>query len=190
MIFFVGILVLLILAQFILWHYFPAPKKIQPNRLYDVGIVLGSPTKEDGTLSRMQKSRIDAAIALYQEGHIAHILISGGGVRNAYVEADVMAEYAQRLVPENVLVKERKARNTYENLLYAKEICEKRHWSHVVVITSCFHARRADYMVRKFFTDYAMGKTKEKEKRKHYVAEYFRMWNSLIYELRLYFQKR
>lgn len=184
------ILILLILAHLVLWHYFPAPKRIDVTRCYDVGIVLGSPTREDGCLSRMQKSRMDAAIALYKEGRIAHILISGGSVRNAYAEADVMGAYAQKFVPETDIIVEDQARNTFENLKFAKAICDQKHWSSVIVITSCFHARRADYMVRKFFHDYAMGKTSEKEKRKHYLWEYFRMWNSLFYEIRLYFQNR
>ena len=60
----------------------------------------------------------------------------------------------------------------------------------VIVVTSCFHVRRASYMVRKFFDDYVMQKTAEKEKCRHYITEYFRMWNSLRCELMLYRKRK
>ena len=102
-------LVLLVVAvNLILYHYFPTPPKPQSDRVYDVAIVLGSPAEEDGSLSRVQKTRMDAAITLYKEKRVRCILISGGSVRNTYTEADIMAAYAIRCsIPSAALLLER-----------------------------------------------------------------------------------
>ena len=184
-------MLLVVAANLILYHYFPTPPKPQSNRVYDVAIVLGSPAEEDGSLSRVQKTRMDAAITLYKEKKVRCILISGGSVRNTYTEADIMASYASKCgIPSKALHLERQAKNTYENLLYAKALCDTHAWKHVIVVTSCFHVRRASYMVRKFFDAYAMQKTAEKETCRHYITEYFRMWNSLRCEVMLYRKRK
>ena len=38
------LVLLVVAANLILYHYFPAPPKPQSDRVYDVAIVLGSPT--------------------------------------------------------------------------------------------------------------------------------------------------
>ena len=180
------ILAFIIIANLVLRHYFPPVQKPQVNKKYDIAIVLGSPAKDDGSLSRMQKTRVDAAIRLYQNKKVKKILISGSNVVNDYVEAEVMAAYAiDKGIPASDIYLEIKARNTFENLKFAKNICNQTNIKDVIVVTSNFHARRAQFMVRKFFTSFAMKKTKEKEKFKHYIMEYFRMWNSLYYEIKL-----
>lgn len=180
------ILAFIIIANLVLRHYFPPVQKPQVNKKYDIAIVLGSPAKVDGSLSRMQKTRLDAAIRLYQNKKVKKILISGSNVVNDYVEAEVMAAYAiDKGIPASDIYLEIKARNTFENLKFAKNICNQTNIKDVIVVTSNFHARRAQFMVRKFFTSFAMEKTKEKEKFKHYIMEYFRMWNSLYYEIKL-----
>lgn len=92
------ILAFIIIANLILRHYFPPIQKPQTNINYEVAIVLGSPTKDNGSLSRMQKTRVDAAIRLYQNKKVKKILISGSNVVNDYVEAEVMAAYALSLI--------------------------------------------------------------------------------------------
>ena len=90
------LVLLVVAANLILYHYFPAPPKPQSDRVYDVAIVLGSPAEEDGSLSRVQKTRMDAAITLYKEKRVRCILISGGSVRKTYTEEDIMAAYGIR----------------------------------------------------------------------------------------------
>ena len=155
-----------------------------------MAIVLGSPAEEDGSLSRVQKTRMDAAITLYKEKRVRCILISGGSVRNTYTEADIMAAYAIRCsIPSTALLLERQAKNTYENLLSAKTLCDAHAWKHVIVVTSCFSCAETSYKYE-FFCVYVMQKTAEKEKCRHYITEYFRMWNSLRCELMLYRKRK
>ncbi|MFR5080640.1 MAG: hypothetical protein ACLTDX_22640 [[Clostridium] innocuum] len=44
------LVLLVVAANLILYHYFPAPPRPQSDRVYDVAIVLGSPAEEDGSL--------------------------------------------------------------------------------------------------------------------------------------------
>lgn len=185
------ILIVVMLLQLPILYYFPTPPKMKEDMIYDICIVLGCPTKDDGSISRMQKSRMDKAIRLYREGKIKKLLISGAGVKNNFVEADVMTAYALSCgVTPTDIIKEKKARNTYDNLRFAKALCDMHHVQHVVVVSSCFHIRRSSFFVRKFFDTYAMCPTDEKEKIKHYISEYFRMWNTLYFEIKLKLKNR
>lgn len=187
----VYILAVVVLLQLPILYFFPTPPKMKPTIIYDVCIVLGCPTKDDGSISRMQKSRMDKAIALYREGKVRHLLISGAGVRNHFVEADVMSDYACCCgVDVSDILKEKNARNTYDNLRYAKILCKEHGYQHIVVVSSCFHIRRSAFFVRKFFDEFAMCPSDDKEKLKHYIAEYFRMWNTLYFEIKLKLKNR
>lgn len=177
---------ILLLAHLYLWYQFPKPLNMQTNVIYDTCLVLGSPTRDDGHLSRMQRSRMKKAIQLYQEHLVKTLIISGASVRNDFIEAEVMAKYAiEQGVKEDAIFLEKKALNTFDNLRLTALLCEQQQFHNIVVVTSQFHLRRSSFFVRKFFTNYAMQGSNDKEKLKHYIAEYFRMWNTLIYELRL-----
>lgn len=179
------ILVVLLVAHVLLWYFFPKAPYMDEHP-YDVCIVLGCPTREDGKVSRMQRSRMNKAIALYQQQRIHKVLISGAGVRNDFVEAHVMAQYAmEQGIPQDAILLETKALNTYDNLRYAKTMCDALKYKRIVVVTSRFHIRRSNFFVKKFFTNYAMCPTDDKEKYKHYIAEYVRMWNTLRIEWRI-----
>lgn len=181
----IGILLLVIVLSFLLYFLFPLHNNWK-HAQYDACIILGSPAKENGQLSRMQKSRMDRAIQIYQQGRVLHLIISGGGVANEYCEADVMAEYAlTQGIPPTDIILEKQAQNTYDNLRLSKELCQQHHFTSVAVVSSCFHIRRAAFFTKKFFSDFVMIPTTEKEKARHYISEYFRMWNTLRYEWKL-----
>ncbi|WP_455791657.1 YdcF family protein [Amedibacillus sp. YH-ame10] len=150
---------------------------------YDACIILGSPASKDGTCSRMQRSRMDRAIELYKAKKVTTLIISGGCVCNSYSEASVMKSYAvSKGIDEANIILEEQARNTYENLLYSKELCKHYNLHTVIVVTSNFHVRRASFFVHKFFEDYSMAGTRKREKIRHYISEYFRTWNTLRIE--------
>lgn len=187
-------IILVLLIIFLLLHIplflnFPKPP-LMDHDPYDVCIVLGCPAREDGKPSRMQRSRMNKAIQLYLEHHVHTIMISGAGVRNHYIEADIMSSYAiAKGIPEKDIILEKKALNTYDNLRLAKNICEQNGYHRSIIVTSRFHIRRSNFFVKKFFTNYAMCPTDDKEKLKHYLAEYIRMWNTLRIEMKLKYKK-
>mgnify|MGYP002251024095 FL=1 len=151
MILLICIILFVLLANLYLYHHFPKPKHPLQDISYDVAIVLGYPCNADGSLSTVQKKRMETAINLYHKHCVHHLLISGSCVQNTYVEAEKMAAYAlTQKIPKQVLVLETKARNTYENLKYAKCICDENQWENIIVITSPSHMRRAAFFVHKF----------------------------------------
>lgn len=129
---------------------------------------------------------METAINLYHKHCVHHLLISGSCVQNTYVEAEKMAAYAlTQKIPKQALVLETKARNTYENLKYAKCICDENQWENIIVITSPSHMRRAAFFVHKFFRNYVMDTYREHSSIRVRMDEYFRMWNTLYYERKL-----
>jgi uncharacterized SAM-binding protein YcdF (DUF218 family) len=110
----------------------------------DAALVLGCPPELDGTPSLCERCRVKAAVRQYERGRVRALLFSGGAAHSVAVEADVMAEMAQRhgVPPEHVL-RERRALTTWQNLRYAAELLRARHWSTVLVISTSDHLPRA-----------------------------------------------
>lgn len=83
-----------------------------------------------------------------------------GGVYNKYIEADVMANFAESLgIPNSCLIKEDKSRNTYQNIQNSIKIMEDKNWSSSMVVTSPWHLRRSNYFLSKFNIIYQMEKS-------------------------------
>ena len=184
------LLIVIFISILFIYYKFPYPTKVDDKKHYDVACVLGCPTNADGSLSTFQKKRMDCAIKLYHAKITKKILISGSNVQNEYYEANTMATYARTCkVKEEDLILEFKARNTYENLKYAKQIYEEAKMTSLIVITSPFHMRRANFFVHKFFQNYAMATYPEHPTIKELIEEYFRMWNTLYYEVKLKHKK-
>ena len=136
-----------------LWEYPPTTIESLDNA--HVGILLGGMVNQDiHDLDRSNynanSDRIIQAAALYKQGKISKILITGG--------SDTLLSHANR-VPEADLVKEsliswgipsadiwveRKSLNTYQNALYTKQVLDEMGVnSKCILITSAFHMRRS-----------------------------------------------
>lgn len=113
----------------------------------DLTFVLGSPSV----------SSIEPAIQLYQAAKSPRILISGGGpTPDGRPEWQLYKEHAQsRGVPEDVILLERVARNTRENIeLGAQAIANSLGWANLSKIALCakpFHMRRVYMTARHVF---------------------------------------
>src|ERR1700761_6443049 len=61
----------------------------------DMAVVLGNRVDADGSLSPVLKGRVDRALALYQQGRVARIMVSGGlGLQAGhYPEGKAMKQY-------------------------------------------------------------------------------------------------
>jgi vancomycin permeability regulator SanA len=108
-------------------------------------LVLGCPPRTDGSLGVTQKWRVDLALRAWRPGD--RIVVSGAGRAGLPSEADVMAGYAERRgVPASLIVRETRARSTWENVLYgAKSLGDA---AEVVIVSDPLHARRALRMLR------------------------------------------
>lgn len=110
----------------------------------DVILVLGTAANSDGTPTPMLRSRIERGVALWKEGLAPKLLVTGGAVANAQIEAMSMARYAiAQGVPENAILVEPKARSTRDNAKLAAALIEKSGiGKHVILVTSAYHTRR------------------------------------------------
>lgn len=152
----------------LLWihnHFLPSIPKMKDQK-YPYAILLGCPTHDDGTLSTAQTKRCNLAIEAYQKGLFDTLVISGSNVKNKYYESKSMAEYIQSKT-EMPIICETKARNTFENFTYAKEITGE---SPVLVLTGSLHARRSCAIAAQFYQDFS-AYTYPDHKLKHIFRE-------------------
>jgi uncharacterized SAM-binding protein YcdF (DUF218 family) len=105
-------------------------------------LVLGYPTQADGTVSPVERFRVEAGIQVYREHQCSKLVLSGAAVRNEHVEAESMAAFAKRLgVPNESIVLERTARSTWENVGCTARLLPST--DRILVVSDSLHAKRA-----------------------------------------------
>lgn len=104
-------------------------------------IVPGSMVRPDGTLGAVVQERVDAAVALYQAGAVAKLLMSGDHGTLEYNEPDAMrdAALAAGVPPEDVFT-DYAGFNTWHTMRRARMVFEV---TTAVVVTQGFHTARA-----------------------------------------------
>lgn len=105
---------------------------------YDAIIVPGVPF--DGTTwSEVMKMRVHWAVYLYQQKYTKTIIFSGSSVYSPYVEAKIMALYAEKLgVPQEHIYTEEKAEHSSENLYYSYKVARENQLAKVALATDPF----------------------------------------------------
>jgi uncharacterized SAM-binding protein YcdF (DUF218 family) len=104
--------------------------------------VLGYPAEDDGTPSPIQRARVAGGAAHLRAHGCDRLVLSGGAVANAFVEAEVMAGVAAELgVPSERVALEPRAASTWENVAFSLPLLAGR--DAIVVVSEPFHARRA-----------------------------------------------
>jgi hypothetical protein len=102
---------------------------------------------------------MERACLLYLDGFAPLLLPSGGknkALVNHVTEWDYFLEIAkEKGVPEEVILKEDKATNTYENALYSKKAIEDKgiRIKKALLVCKSFHARRALLTYQAWFTN-------------------------------------
>jgi uncharacterized SAM-binding protein YcdF (DUF218 family) len=125
------------------------------RKTFDLIVVLGNPAKSDGSPGEAMKQRVLKAVELFHGKQAKYLLFTGAAVYNAYVEADVMKQFAcSKGIPETALLTDPEARNTYQNLFNAIEIMAKNHWSSALVVTSPSHVKRTAFVLSHYDIDY------------------------------------
>ncbi len=144
----IALILCLIYAAYIYRSYFPPlPKR---KKHYPYALLLGCPSHDDGSYATSQIKRCDLAIQAYKNGFYDTLIITGGAVKNQYVESEQMAKYIlnKETIP---LCCEKASRNTWENFQNAKEMIQDQP---VLILSSGTHIRRACAIARQFFKDY------------------------------------
>lgn len=96
--------------------------------------------------------RIKHAIDLYKQGHATKLILSGAARDGLASNALVMRlEASKSGVPNEAVIMEEKAYNTYENALYAKEIVLSHNIRNIILVSSPYHQRRVYETFRSIF---------------------------------------
>lgn len=118
----------------------------------DMAIVLGNRVDADGSLSPVLRGRVDRALALYRQGRVARIMVSGGmGLRaGRYPEGLAMKQYlVARGVPADRIVEDNHGENTYLTAKDFLPVADSLQVHSVIVVSSFYHITRTKYILRK-----------------------------------------
>ena len=156
---------ILFLGLFLVYSFFtlplllPVPQHDKLADRYDAIIVLGGGLTSDCNLNASLQARMDKGIELYRNSYSTRIILTGGLQLNSEdcFESEAMSAYALRQnVPAEVLIKENKALNTYQNAFYSTSMMKKRGMKTALIVTSEFHLKRANIIFDKYNIDYEM----------------------------------
>jgi SanA protein len=116
-----------------------------------VAIVFGAEVKKDGTPSTVLRDRVETAVALFKNGKVEIILMSGDNRFVDYNEPEAMRQYALSLgVPDEAIVLDYAGRRTYDTCYRAKEIFQV---DSAILVTQGFHLPRALFLCNSFGVD-------------------------------------
>jgi uncharacterized SAM-binding protein YcdF (DUF218 family) len=118
---------------------------------FDSIIVLGTPTRADGTPSPEQRQRVLEGIREYRASVAPHLIMTGGAAHNQFVEAHVMAQFAESQgVPASDILEEGQAQNTIQNIYYSAIIMHSHGWTSAEIVSSPYHLGRAALILDAF----------------------------------------
>jgi uncharacterized SAM-binding protein YcdF (DUF218 family) len=122
----------------------------------------------EGAVSGDSLQRIVAAYRL----HVAlkkPIIVAGGAVFGKKPEAEIATDVLRRLgIKEQSILAETRSMDTNQNALFAAEICRKRNWNSIVLVTSAFHMKRSLMLFGRFFSTIVPYPTDYKTLRRGY----------------------
>ncbi len=144
------------LSLYLLLFYTPlvwliaSPLKLsQPPGKADCIVVFAGGVGESGRAGQGYEERVHYAVELYKRGFAGHIVFSSG-YKYVFEEPLVMKALAVSLeVPEQAIILEDKATNTYENVKFTSDILNKHNWKTILLISSPYHMRRTSLVFKK-----------------------------------------
>lgn len=116
-----------------------------------VAVVFGAGVRPDGLPSPMLADRVEAAVALYQQGRVQRLLMTGDNSSTHYDEVSVMKQYAvAHGVPAADITLDYAGFSTYESCYRARAIFGVQQ---AVLVTQRYHLARAVYTCRALGVD-------------------------------------
>ena len=128
----------------------PAEVKADAVVILSAGIEEGGPGSLGvPTLSAASLERASEAVLIYRRYKLP-LVITGGTVFSRGPEASVIKEYLVSLgVPPKDISTEERARDTWENAVFAKKLCDEKGYKKPLIVTSAYHMRRAMWSFKK-----------------------------------------
>lgn len=135
----------------ILGLYFLAPHSDANLQHVDTLIVLGCPTKPDGSPTPEQRERVLEGVREFRNGVSSHIIMTGAAAHNQFVEAHAMALLAEANgVPASAIIEESQAHDTIQNIFYSSRIMDANSWHSTEVISSPYHLPRTALILKHY----------------------------------------
>ncbi len=155
----------------ILLHAAPQTFSVDDVPVKRVAVVFGAEVKKDGTPSTALRDRVETAVALYKNGKVEKLLMSGDNRFADYNEPESMRQYALTLgVPDADIVLDYAGRRTYDTCYRAREIFGV---DSAILVTQGFHLPRAIFLCNSFGVD-AVG---VKADNYYYLKRLRLIWN-------------
>ena len=110
----------------------------------DAAVVLGAAVWT-AQVSPVFRERINHGIDLYRNGRVQKIIFTGGqGNPGEPTESSAARQYAlQKGIPATDILIEEQSHNTYENILYAKQLADSHGIKKVLIVSDPLHMKRA-----------------------------------------------
>ena len=135
-----------LLPLWIMWRDFQVSRlDADTVRPADAAVVLSTRSYEEGRLNPCLVARVEAAVELYRAGKVKKLVMSGGLSRDLQSASGNMQAIAEKMgVPKGVIIQEREAGNTFENIVFSRKFIENS--PRVVIVSAGFHLARAQMM--------------------------------------------
>lgn len=130
-------------SGYVLWRIDQTSRNAAPQKA-DAAIVLGAAVWGDQPSPGLRE-RLDLALRLYKEGYVPTLIVTGGlGDGKGVTEALVMRSYlVEQGVPADRILMESEATNTYENLLFSRQVMQQNSLHSALVVSHDYHLARA-----------------------------------------------
>lgn len=114
----------------------------RPDRAQAI-VVLGA-AQYNGKPSRVLRSRLDHAVALYRKKYADLIVVTGGRQPgDRYTEATASANYlGARGVPDSAILREVRGRTSWQSMAAAAAFLKERGVRRVILVSDAFHSTR------------------------------------------------
>ncbi len=115
----------------------------------DVAVVYGARAFPDGHCSDALADRVEAGVALYKQGLVPRLLMSGGPVAGAKPgetqdEPAAMKALAMRLgVPEEAILRDPQGVSTAATADNTAQLTKEHHWRKILIVSHFYHLSRA-----------------------------------------------
>ena len=138
-----ALLYVLVLKTPLLWVLAEPLRLVDAPSQADAIVVFAGGGGESATAGGGYQERVGRAVDLYRAGYAPRLILSSGFVY-VFREAEVMRALAIDLgVPADSIILEQRGGNTYEMVLFARDIARRYSSGRVLLVSSPYHMRRA-----------------------------------------------
>ena len=116
----------------------------------DLAVVLGNKVNEDGTLSERLIKRLECGLALYKNGRVKMLFVSGGHGEEGFNEGDKMRDFLiEKGIPAASIITDNDGDNTLKTAQNTAKLKSNYHIESIIVVSQYYHITRAKMLFKK-----------------------------------------